>query len=80
MVVHILIYIVVNCVFLNFIFFFGCTCSMWKFPDQGLNLGHSNEKCKILTPRPPGNPKIWDFMKRIFKWWSLKKKKILMAK
>lgn len=60
MVVHILIYIVVNCVFLNFIFFFGCTCSMWKFPDQGLNPNHLSDTRNSLNIRPLGNSNcVW---------------------
>lgn len=34
--------------FCNFTLFSGCT-------NQGLNLGHSHEKPRILTSRPPGN-------------------------
>ena len=30
---------------------------MWKFPGQGLNLSHSSENTKSLTPRPKENSK-----------------------
>ena len=30
-------------------FFFGCTCSTWKFPGQGLNPCHSSDSTRTLT-------------------------------
>ena len=39
-------------------FFFGCTHSMRKFPDQGSNLCHRSDNAKSLTARPPGNSSI----------------------
>ena len=36
-------------------FFFGCTCGMWKFLGQGLNLSHGSDNAESLTARPPGN-------------------------
>ena len=27
--------------FLSFFLIYGCTCGLWKFPGQGLNLSHS---------------------------------------
>ena len=29
--------------------FYGCTCSIWKFPGQGLNLSHSYDLCHSLS-------------------------------
>ena len=35
-----------------------CTCDVWKFPGQGLNLSHSSDSAGSLTTRPPGNSLI----------------------
>lgn len=35
-------------------FFFGGAHSTGKFLGQGLNLRHSSDNAKSLTPRPPG--------------------------
>ena len=32
----------ISCVLYFYFLFFDCTHGMWKFPDQGLNLHHSN--------------------------------------
>ena len=36
-------------------YFFGCTCSLWKFLGQGSNLSHSRDHARSLTTRLPGN-------------------------
>ena len=41
---------------------FDCTCGMWKFPSQALNLSHSSDNAGSLTARLLGN-----FMLRVFK-------------
>ena len=38
-----------------FIYLFGYTHSMQKFPSQGLNLSHSSDNAESLTTGPPGN-------------------------
>ena len=42
--------------YFNFIFFYGCTCGIWKFPGQGSDRSHicdprcSSWQCWILNP------------------------------
>ena len=39
---------------LFFVFVFGHTRDIWKFPGQGSNLNQSSENDESLTARPPG--------------------------
>ena len=32
-----------------FIYFFGCTCGMWKFPGQRSNLYHHSDTTRFLA-------------------------------
>ena len=42
-------------ILLLFLYFSGHTHSVWKFPGQGSNPGHSSDNTKSLTTRPSGN-------------------------
>ena len=54
--------------YISFLFFFGCTYGMWKFPGQGLNPGHTSDKVDCQPTEPPGNSSsilISSFKKRV---------------
>ena len=58
-----LTWIVIYIICIHYIHFFGHTCSMQKFPDQGLNLSHSSENTRSLTASPSGNS-LYAFKKK----------------
>ena len=55
------------CLFVCLFVCFVCTCNMWKFPGQGLNLSHSSDNAESLIPYPSGNSGILVFLIQEFK-------------
>ena len=49
-----------------FFFFFGCACTMWKFPGQGSNLRHSSDNAESLTTKPPENSQTCMTLESVF--------------
>ena len=58
--------------YIIYLFSYGLSHDMQKFPGQGLNLSHSSDNnAKSLITRPPGNSEIYAFLNFIFIYFYL---------